>query len=67
MNWEPMTEDAVFEEGEWILICKRVQYPFETANYYAKYDMFYFTHDEYAKRPDITHFARITNPNEVQP
>lgn len=66
MNWEPMTEDAVFEEGEWLLIAAKLGYDYETVCYDMDDDSF-ITDESFYVRGQITHFCRITNPNEVEP
>lgn len=65
MHWEPMTEDAVFEDYEEVLVWSG-----------GPFIMYYRLGDENAFKDDdgmtwprryITHFARITNPNEEKP
>lgn len=64
MNWEPMTEDAVFEYGETYLLYSRID-----ERMVGEYGRDGYFHDgQYRYSPSaITHFARITNPNEEKP
>lgn len=72
MTWEPMTEDAVFEDRERIFIATLAYGEpwYDAATYYKatpteNYEVFRV--DYGVRRSDITHFARITNPNEEKP
>lgn len=67
MTWEPMTEDAVFGREEWLLVRALRGYDYEVVNYHSIDGRFYYNFEDYLLRSEITHFARITNPNEEQP
>lgn len=64
MNWEPMTEDAVFKHGELVLVC-HVTGDIVSTDYMM--GMFYIDDTHKLEPSTITHFCRITNPNEVEP
>ena len=64
MNWEPMTKESVFEYGESYLLY--TVFDEKLVGEYCRDGHFAegpFTHDTNS----ITHFARITNPNEEKP
>lgn len=68
MNWEPMTEEAEFEDGrEYLLASHLHKYNLTQISKAAYEGGSFWINDVEFEREHFEHFCRITNPNEVKP